>query len=192
MSQSLSSLCRGVFPDTSTSSPSTSSAGSSSKSSIVSKVPVAIRLFYSTTSANGPLSTPRRGCQCRGPERYRKNPDQRRFALADPEALKPFAIGRMRMAVSRYKRIRPRGWFLNLNRLPHTPNSRRISSCGIPGDGWARAASMRANISGSTGCSSCAIRNSRYRAAGVTSDSGRRLTSSCSCPFAHRAAAPPL
>src|SRR5450432_1498306 len=43
------------------------------------------------------------------------------------------------------------GWLPD--KLLHKPYSRRISSCGMPREGFARAASMRASISGSTGAS---------------------------------------
>jgi hypothetical protein len=45
--------------------------------------------------------------------------------------------------------------------LLHAPNSRSISSWGMPGPGCERAASMRYSISASMGASSCARRNSK-------------------------------
>jgi hypothetical protein len=159
MSQSRSSLCRGVFPDTSTSSPSTSSwfsaasAGSNSKSSIVSAVLVAIAVPYATTDS----------------------------ATLPPSGIAPFAIGRpldiaIAIAAMASRRtdnahgsvaihmaqIGPHGWLPN--KSFHTPNSRR------------------------TGCSPFAIRNAKYRAAGVTPDSGRPIDQFVRLLFTHWAA----
>ncbi len=141
---------------------------------------------------------PARGCQCRGSGPHSGGPDQRTrvtFQLAagtTPACRSEPYITLACLAVVRECEQDPHGcvavesaeigtsgWFPD--EPLHSPNSRRISSCGMPGAGSARAASMRASISGSKGASVREIRNSRYRNAAAVSASGNRSTKLCRC-----------